>query len=294
MLAINFEQKKHLTAGSVTIFVALAVYTLLYVIPWNIIKPATNLEEMGMLVNLGDSDFGSGSEQPLSESLVSEISGGSTPTNETATNISNEINTQENEEAPELETPKKQKSIPVKDNKIELEKKKQVDVKELEKTRQQQINAKALADKKAKEDAFKNKLKGMMNKSNGVVNEGESTGTGDQGVQNGDPNASNHSGTNSGLGDAGNGWSINGLKGRTVRRKPIIQDNSREEGNISITITVDNNGNVTIATILEKKTTSTSVYLRNLAKKAAKEMKFNPKDELNDEVGIVIFKFRNK
>jgi outer membrane biosynthesis protein TonB len=267
----------------------MALFLLLYFIPYTINKVAEQTEEMGMLVNLGDSPDGSGNVQPLSDDEKTEQSNAKA-TSSSATQMPDAVNTQDHEDAPSVETSKKNNPTvkPIKKKPIENSK---PDPAKIEADR----IAKELAEKKAKEDAFRNKLKGVINNKNNSKSEGETNGSGDQGTPNGDPNAKNHYGENTGLGNAGAGWSIKGKIGsRSLRKKPTILDNSKEEGKVAINITVDDFGKVISANYTEKGSTTSSTYLKTLALKAAREMVFSPKQDADEETGTVIFRFTNR
>ncbi|MFM2226240.1 MAG: hypothetical protein RJA07_2442 [Bacteroidota bacterium] len=282
------ELKYRYQSAGITISIAIVLILLLYFIPYSIGKIAEPQEEMGMLVNLGNSADGSGNIQPISDADKTEESNAKNHSS-AATQTPDAVNTQETEDAPSVENHKltNQKIKPIKEKPIENPK---PDPAKIEAER----IAKELAEKKAKQDAFRNKLKGAMNNANKSVSEGEGKGNADQGVVNGDPNAKNHFGENTGPGTAGAGWSIKGKIGsRGVRKRPSIIDNSKEEGKIAINITVDDQGNVINAKFTEKGSTNTSAYLRGLALKAAKEIKFNPKQDADDESGTIIFRFKN-
>ena len=63
---------------------------------------------------------------------------------------------------------------------------------------------------------------------------------------------------------------------------------------MAIKISVDTNGNVVGANYSEKGSTTSSSYLRGLALRAARDIKFNPKQDADEETGTIVFKFRNR
>lgn len=287
-MTINNELKYRYQSAGITVAIAVVMILLLYFIPYSIGKITEPQEEMGMLVNLGNSTDGSGDVQPLSNAENTEESNAKNHTS-AAAQVPDAVNTQDDEDATSIENHKKiNKDVkPVEKKPIDNPKPNP------EKLEAERI-AKELAEKKAKQDAFRNKLKGAVNNPNKATSEGEGKGNGDQGVINGDPNAKNHFGENTGPGTAGAGWSIKGKIGsRGVRKRPSIIDNSKEEGKIAVNITVDDQGNVINAKFTEKGSTNSSAYLRGLALKAAKDIKFNPKQDADDESGTIIFRFRN-
>ncbi len=288
-MTLNTEIKYRYQSAAITAGIAVLMFILLYFIPYSFSKVPIVEDEMGMLVNLGDSPDGSGNVQPLSNAEKTEQSNAHA-TASSATQLPDAVNTQDHEDAALVETPKKSNPTtkPIKKKPIDNPK---PDPEKIEADR----IAKELADKKTKELAFRNKLKGALNQSNNSKSEGNGQGVGDKGVPDGDPNGKAYSGENTGLGIAGNGWSITGKIGsRGVRKRPNINDNSKEEGNVAIKISVDTNGNVVGANYSEKGSTTSSSYLRGLALRAARDIKFNPKQDADEETGTIVFKFRNR
>ena len=288
-MTLNTEIKYRYQSAAITAGIAALLFLLLYFIPYSFSKVPIVEEEMGMLVNLGDSPDGSGDVQPMSDADKTEQSNAHA-TASSATQLPDAVNTQEHEDAPSVETPKKDNPTikPIKKKPIDNPK---PDPAKIEADR----IAKELADKKIQELAFRNKLKGALNQSNNSKSEGDGQGTGDKGVTDGDPNGKVYSGENTGLGDKGSGPSFRGKISHRVRRKiPTINDNSKEEGKVAINISVDENGNVIVANYSEKGSTTSSAYLRGLALKAARDIKFSPKQDADEETGTVIFNFKNR
>ncbi len=288
-MTTSFEIQSRYKAAAITFGVAVAMFLLLYFIPYSLGKIAKPEEEMGMLVNLGDSPDGSGNVQPMSDAEKTEQSSAKAKSS-SATQLPDAVNTQETEDAPSVETPKKSNPTTKAIKKKPIENPKP----DPEKVETESI-AKELADKKVKEDAFRNKIQGIVNHSNQSKSEGNGQGTGDKGVPDGDPNAKNYSGENTGLGDSGSGPRFRGKISHRVRRKiPTINDNSKEEGKVAINISVDENGNVVAVNYSEKGSSTSSSYLRGLALKAARDIKFSPKADVEEETGTVIFSFKNR
>jgi len=293
MNTLSFETRKHLTAAGITVGVTLLLFLVLYFVQYTFPVIPPPVEEMGMLVNLGDSENGSGDIQPLSADNTTETATASASAGGSATAPVQAIETQENDpDAASVQSTKVKKEVKPLTQKPDEKTSAAKALDAADKAAKEK--AKAEAEKKAKQDAFKNKLKNALQKSNTSKSEGIGTGSGDQGVVDGDPTAANHSGVNSGLGTAGSGYSIKGLKGRTPRKKALPIDDSKDVGKIAVNITVDKNGNVIKAAFSEKGSTSASVNLRKAAIKAAKEWKFNEKNTDSDETGTVIFNFTNQ
>ncbi|MBK5285484.1 MAG: hypothetical protein JJE25_08765 [Bacteroidia bacterium] len=98
--------------------------------------------------------------------------------------------------------------------------------------------------------------------------EGVTHGEGNQGDPNGDPSSPNYTGTK------GSGIGSFDLAGRSILRKPIINDKSQETGKVILDIVVGKDGNVT-GVSQGRGTTTSSLHLIELAKKAARETKFS-------------------
>jgi outer membrane biosynthesis protein TonB len=122
--------------------------------------------------------------------------------------------------------------------------------------------------------------------------QGIAGGSGDQGKLNGNPNSDSYTG-NGGYG-SGNGVSISrGLKGRKINRFPSFEDDFSENAKIAVDIKVDNNGNVTSATIQPRGTTTGNASMKNIALRKARQLKFNQDEEgAIEQMGTIIFSFR--
>lgn len=235
----------------------------------------------GVLVNIGYIDAATGDVQPMSSTVTPEpqqVKAIPQPAPE------EKITTQENEEAVAMNTSEKKET--------------KKDIK------------KPLTETK-KAEPVKTADAGSLykGKKNNSTSQGTSTsGTGDQGDRQGDPNSKYTgkngtgggpgSGTGTGGGDGdgtgpgkGNGVSFD-LNGRLLLRKPSIDDRSQETGKVVVSITVDRDGNVTEARPGARGSTTTSAYLFAKAKEAAMKAKFNASPEAADiQKGTMTFVF---
>lgn len=141
------------------------------------------------------------------------------------------------------------------------------------------------ARKEAEADAFKDKIGGLFGDGGGKGNTGK---PGNQGAENGDPNASNLEGVSAGIGKI-----QGGLGGRGIVSVPKLADDSQDAGKVSVRVCVDTNGKVVNAEITQKGTTATSARLRNKALQHARTIKFKsgPESKL---CGIVPYTFKVK
>ncbi len=235
----------------------------------------------GVLVNIGYLDAATGDVQPMSETV--------TPDPQQVRAIpqpapDEKITTQEDEESVAMNS--SEKKVIKKDIKKPLtETKKAEPVKT--------VDAGSL-------------YKGKKNNS---TSQGTSTsGTGDQGDKQGDPNSKYTgksgtgggpgTGTGTGGGDGegngpgkGSGVSFD-LSGRKLLLKPSIDDRSQETGKVVVSITVDRAGNVTEARPGARGSTTTSAYLFSKAKEAAMKARFNASPDAADiQKGTMTFVF---
>lgn len=146
-------------------------------------------------------------------------------------------------------------------------------------------------------------------KKNNSTSQGTaSSGTGDQGSRQGDPN-SKYTGKNGTGGGPGTGTGTGGgdgdghgpgkgsgvsfdLNGRILLRKPSIDDRSQETGKVVVSITVDKDGNVVDARPGARGSTTSSAYLFSKAREAALKAKFNASPESADiQKGTMSFVF---
>lgn len=281
-----------------TLFFHIGLIALLYILGFH--TPLPLPEEQGILVNFGNSNQGTGKQDPAPAKAQKKIASAPPasipePISAKAKPVANEVQekvlTQDTEDAPELpsaeEIAKKKaaeekirKNKAEKDRlaKIEREKKQQEELrkqKEAEAERQRlaeiERKRKAEAERQAKIDAINNKAKNVFgqgtssNSSQGVTNS-----SGNQGAPTGSPNSDNYSGT--GLGNKGISYD---LQGRSSLSIPKPQYNLQEGGKVVVEITVDKNGKVVNARPGMPGSTTSNSSLFEAAKKAALKAKFN-------------------
>ena len=254
-------------------------------------------EEIGIAVNFGTTEVGSGNIQPTEpiraeaeevpveetevEEVVEEVE--ETPEEESEPEVAEEkVVTQESEESIRI----KQAEI-VKKKAEAAEKKKQQEVERRENAR------KAAAEKLRKAQEAKRKqldaLMGGVNNSDGTASggEGDDNQAGDKGNPNGDPNASGYYG-NGGGGSGGNYR----LTNRKVLAKPKPTYDCNEEGRVVVSISVDKSGRVSSAQPGVKGTTNSASCLLRRAKEAALKTRFNSDSKApTKQVGSIIYNF---
>lgn len=280
---IQSRERKNKTAAIVgtAIFHALCLLMLWYMMlyPPN---PPLDAGGSGMAISLGEPDMGGPSPTPVEEPSQT------IPVEEQISEEENPVATQETEEAPVVETPKKENKKPVNEVKKPVKK---VEEKPVEKPRR--------PDERA-----------LFRKNNNRSSEGGSGDgeiPGNEGSPDGSPagspdgtggNGGNGSGYGSGnsIGN-GNGDGIGSfdLKGRSVARRPNVEENSRETGKVVVGVVVDRNGRVVKATPGQKGTTTLSPVLLEKAKQGALDTRFSAKaDGPEEQYGTITFIFRFK
>lgn len=138
------------------------------------------------------------------------------------------------------------------------------------------------------------------NSSDNGTGNGTGTGNGNgNGSGNGNGNGSgNGNGNGSGFGNGNGPGTEPGtsgdyiLEGRKFVSKPAIKESFEDEGKVVVNVWVDQNGNVTRASINESQTNTSSKQLRDIALRAAKKWKYDSNTNAAvEQKGVVIYKF---
>lgn len=232
--------------------------------------------EEGIAVNFGATETGSGNIQPTEPIKSAPQETTPPPTSQPKTEIKEEVVTQDNEEAPVI---KKEKKIEPKKEIPKKEEPKKEAPKPVEKT----------PDK-----TTKNALESLINgpKSDGTAkgSEGDdTTGGGDKGNPNGDPNAKSYYGTGKGLDGDGNYK----LGGRKALEKAKEMQDCNQDGIVVVDITVDRQGKVLTAVAGVRGSSNTHTCLTGPAKRAALATKFNADPNApTKQYGQIVYKFK--
>ncbi len=254
-------------------------------------------EEIGIAVNFGTTEVGSGNIQPneplqaapqeeveeteIEEEVVEEVE--DTPVEESKPEVSEEkVVTQESEESIRI----KQAEI-AKKKAEEAKKKKQQEVERKERARKAAAE-KLRKEQEAKRRALDAQMNGVINSSGTATGgEGDDNQAGDKGNPNGDPNASGYYG-NGGGGTGGNYR----LGNRKALAKPKPTYDCNEEGKVVVQISVDKAGKVINARPGVKGTTNSATCLLRRAKEAALKTRFNSDSNApTKQVGSIIYNF---
>ncbi len=267
------------------------ILTVVFII-FGFTTPLPLPEEEGILINFGTDDDGSGLIEPSAAAQPPEetftVPETSSAEDEAFESAEEEVLTQDFEEAPEVQ------AVPEKDPETErlereaaeaerlrqeeLERQRQ---EELERARQEELERQRLEEEQRRADEIQNRTRNALegarnNAENTSKSEGETTGTGNQGKEEGAVDATSHTGGPGGTGDEGISFS---LAGRTPQSLPKPEYNYQVEGTVVVEVTVDQNGNVTAANPGVKGSTTLNEHLMAAAKKAALAAKFDQKPD---------------
>jgi outer membrane biosynthesis protein TonB len=290
------DQKKSL-AFSLLIYAAM-VLILFFIRFW----PPSNLAELtgggggGVSVNFGDSDLGSGSNY---ESEVLEVQNQvkETPTTNTPDEA---IIAQENSTEESVVIPKKEKTDQ-KTTAVKDEVKPEVIKPKVSNTTNDALSSILKGSNKGGDGD--DKTAGNKGKSNGSLSATSYYGNGGSGGGTGGGNGTgNGIGNGSGYGAGSGGGSGNGIGGgytlgnRKAISKPLPNNTcSDETGNVIVEITVDRNGNTINAIAGIRGTTITAKCLKDEARKAAMNTKWQPSNNAQDkQVGTIRYNFGYK
>lgn len=288
------KQEKNLKAIGVTIGVHAVLLVALLSIGFSVPAPLPD-QDLGMEVNLGTSDDGMGDEQPLNPNppaASQPVPAPSTPAPQQAEETGNtqELATQDEEDAPEVKKPVKPAPKP----------------KEIAKTietKTEKTPKKPKAELPPTPPAPPQKPKAVFtggtstsansgnsaNGSNNATGEGNTGKPGDRGVIGGSPNGGAYTGTPG----AGRGASDFRLNGRNLINRPSATWDGNETGYVAINIKVDRAGNVVSATYTLKNSTINNPQAIRIAREAALRIKYNAStDAPEEQFGAIRFYFK--
>lgn len=270
---ITIHQKKAL---AYTTIITLLIVFLLFFVGLKYMDPP---EEYGVAINFGYTDYGSGVKANQTIKTAPKVTETSPPKEvkpqATPKTIQEKVITQENVEAPVIESTKQTEKITeqeVKEIKTVVEKK--AVVKEVPKPSKDAQNA-------------LNNLFGPKKDGASTNGEGDDRKKGLKGKTTGDPLSNKYYGS-SGSGGDGNYL----LKGRKALSKPINKPDCNEEGIVVVKIEVDKNGKVILAEAGVKGTTNYAACLLEPAKKAALNTKWNSDGNAPfKQIGFITYNF---
>jgi len=292
-MAASFEREKNLKASIYTGMICVLLLVLFFFLQWTLPQiPAPNFGE-GIEVNLGNSETGLGNVAPQipGDPSVTEDTKSAPPKTAQEATAQPKINTDEyadGEAPPVNKTKAKPVTKPITNPAPVIKK----------------ITPVAVTNPTPAPPKPKAVFKGGVsttssgNKAdsyNGIKNQGIAGGKGDQGNPNGNPNSDSYKG-NAATGNGGNGGNSgvsirSGLDGRRITKLPSFEDDFNENAKVAVDITVDKAGNVTMAIVNQRGTTTTNQNVREIALRKARGLKLNS-GSTDEQTGTLVFNFK--
>lgn len=278
-MTIATEQNSQMKAMAWTIGVHVLLFLFFWLFKYGV-PVITPIPEMGMEVNLGTSDDGSGFDQPMS--VEDPANGTSSATNRNVQQQDNEAKEllQSNEaDAPGINTATSKQN-------------------NRNSTQQDNSKRKTKSIQEANNNREKQNPRYVYNGSNGNggnnamqnhpgTGEGNGTGNGDKGVPGGTPGSSNYTGSPGN----GTGGISHTLSGRMIVAFPPRDANFKEQGTVVVRVTVNREGVIVNKQIIS----ASSADLRALALHKADKVRFNKSETSPEEqFGNITFVFKTK
>ncbi|MEO5592790.1 MAG: hypothetical protein ABIR15_04775 [Chitinophagaceae bacterium] len=287
----NFEAKKNMQAGTITLVILAIVFLFLFLVGWTTPSVLQPVPEEGIEVNLGNSDAGLGNDQPFEPGKPApQDQQQYTPPKPVETqkeDVKDPLSNDKDEDAPEIKKP------PV----VKPEATKIADKEEPKKIVPKKIEpvtppAPAPARPKA---VFKG-VNGTGTGGNEADSykkggsEGIAGGKGDQGRPGGDPASKNYEGG----GHGNSGVSISkGLQGRFFTKVYSYQGDFNTNEKVAVDVRIDKNGNVLSASYQPRGSTTSSSSYKDKAVEIVKKSKLSPGGNGDEEqTGTVIINFK--
>jgi len=257
--------------GTIVFHAGLLAFAILF----GFATPLPLPEEEGILINFGTDDFGSGEEEPM----YSEVPEESTPPPQeavTPTESTEEILSQDYEEAPVVTEKPQEKPQEVKQEEIIAPRE------EVKPVVEEQAPPPEPEPRKANPRAMYTGRKD----TDATGSEGVTQGEGNQGSVTGSTESDNYA---QGLGGKG---IVANLEGRNSGSLPKPEYNAQVSGSIVVRIRVNREGKVISAEPGQRGTTITDGNLWESAKKAALKARFNAKsDAAYTQAGTITYHF---
>jgi hypothetical protein len=285
----QFESRKNFKAGTYTALILGALIVLLLFVRWTLpALPPAPVDE-GIEVNLGNSDFGQGHDQPFNP-------GQPAPSHEQAY-VPPKPTVSEPEPVKDVNTDDKATDAPeIKKPTVVKPEAKKISEKEVVKTTPKKVEQ-PVTNPAPPVPRPKAQMKGVTGTGTGGNdadsykqggNEGIAGGKGDQGRPGGDPDSKNYTG------GGGHGKSpitiSRGLQGRYFLKTPTFQDDFNENAVVAVDIKVDGNGNVTNATYQPRGSSTAEADYKDKAIRSAYQLKLNPTGQ--ESSGTISFNFK--
>ncbi|MDR2910589.1 MAG: TonB family protein [Bacteroidales bacterium] len=274
------EEKGKGVAGAIIIHIVLLL--VLVFIAFKV--PAPPEQEEGIMVNFGTSETGFGMIEPP----IMSASAATAPSETQAASVEEvPLLTQNDEEAPEVRVvdPEAERE---KREQAETDRKKRAELEAAERQKREE-EARIIAEQQRQTEIFnrtRDAFTGARNAATSSNREGDAGGSSNQGATTGSPDSR----LRGDGGSSGDGVNYD-LGGRKHRGELYFRKlDYKEGGKVVVTISVDQNGNVTSAT-LGKGSTTLNTDLVNAATEFALKTKFEQKPGAIVEQGTITYNF---
>ncbi len=267
--------RKKILSALLTAFIMALIFLLLWFI---YLSAPVQEEDEGIEVAFGAVQEAGGYQAQASQAVP--LPEASSPASTASAPSQTEMITQEDEES--LAVARQREEEERKQKELEDAQKAELAKKEAEARALAEAKAKAQAEKEAREAqaiAKAGAFGSLFGNSGSTAGSGDSQGAG----QKGNPVGKGSIG--------GNVWS---LDGRDVKAMPKPSDDFKQEGKVVVQIIVDANGNVVSAQAIDKGSTISDDYTRQLAVKAAYKAKFSFTDRPDKQIGTITYYFKYK
>lgn len=272
------EQPVDIKAAAWTIGVHLVLLLLFFFISYQLPQQEP-IEEMGIEVNLGTSEDGYGTNQPMSVGLPAPDNAASTSlSNASSSDLPTNVLESDDPNAPAINSNNTNSNTTNRNNAVNS-------------------NVNDRNDRPANNNNTRRQARYVYSGSDGEGgngagadndggSEGNTTGSGDRGVPGGTPGASNYEGT------PGRGGGISHtLSGRNIVAFPNRDAEFKESGSVTIRITVNKDGVITNKRI----TSASSSELRQIALEKVEKIRFNKSSSAPEEqFGNITFVFKTR
>lgn len=244
----------------------------------------TPVQELGMEVNLGTSDDGSGTDQPMDmEDPAPEAAVKETPSRVKDEGVKQDIASANDNDAPTIRTSDKPKPV-----RTDKPAEKPTNVRNTQPRPTTNTTQRPQPQRPRYVYAGSNGRGGNSASENRPgTGEGNTQGPGDRGVPGGTPGASNYTGTPG----RGTGGISHNLSGRNIIAFPPPDADFREGGRVVIRITVNKAG----AIVNKQVKSASNAEIRAIALRKVDKIKFNKSDDAPEEqFGDVTFVFKTR
>ena len=274
------QQPVNVKAAAWTIGVHILLLLLFVMLRWGLPEQIP-VQELGMEVNLGTSNNGSGDDQPMStEQPAPDAASVAFKSAAQQTTAAKEFEESNEPDAPVVNQPNKSKAVTHANTTTETRTRPTIQPTTENNSHQQQKPRFVYQGSTGKGG------NGAQQDHPGT-SEGNTTGPGDRGVPNGTPGAANYEGSPGN----GNGGINHNLTGRSIVAFPPKEADFKEGGRVVIRVTVNRAGVITDKRIMSISNAS----LRDIALRKVEKIRFNKSDSSPEEqFGNITFVFKTR